>query len=234
MKKIFVILVALFVLFTVTGCEVKKDNQAALDFKEEYEALNGTTNSRGMEHRTITIPEENPYEKVDPSKIVEMIEDKESFYLYVGDPLCPWCRSVLEKSIEVAKKYNIEKIYYIEIWDEEGTELFRDKYELQNGEAVQIIEGVPEYYTLLEKFDKVLSDYTLTGEDGEKVEVGEKRIYAPNYFYIQNGKVVRMTEGMTDTLKDPRGELTDEVLEDEEKEFTKLFTNENICTEEGC
>ncbi len=234
MKKIVIGVMCLFILFAFTGCEVKKDNQAALDFKEEYESLNGVKNSRGVEHRTITIPEDNPYEKVDPNRIVEMIENKESFYLYVGDSLCPWCRSVLEKSIEVAKENNIEKIYYVEIWDDEGTEIFRDKYELQEGVPVQTIEGVDAYHTLLETFDKVLSDYTLKDEDGKTVEVGEKRIYAPNYFYIQNGKVVRMVEGYSSSLEDPRGELTEEVLQDEEKQFMKLFTSDTICTEEGC
>lgn len=234
MKKFIIGMMCLFILFLFTGCEVKKDNQAALDFKEEYESLNGVKNSRGVEHRTITIPEDNPYEKVDPNRIVEMIENKESFYLYVGDSLCPWCRSVLEKSIEVAKENNIEKIYYVEIWDDEGTEIFRDKYELQEGVPVQTIEGVDAYHTLLETFDKVLSDYTLKDEDGKTVEVGEKRIYAPNYFYIQNGKVVRMVEGYSSSLEDPRGELTEEVLQDEEKQFMKLFTSDTICTEEGC
>ncbi len=234
MKKFIIGIMCLFILFLFTGCEVKKDNQAALDFKEEYESLNGVKNSRGVEHRTITIPEDNPYEKVDPNRIVEMIENKESFYLYVGDSLCPWCRSVLEKSIEVAKENNIEKIYYVEIWDDEGTEIFRDKYELQEGVPVQTIEGVDAYHTLLETFDKVLSDYTLKDEDGKTVEVGEKRIYAPNYFYIQNGKVVRMVEGYSSSLEDPRGELTEEVLQDEEKQFMKLFTSDTICTEEGC
>ena len=234
MKKIVVLLLGLFLVLTITGCEVKKDNQAALDFKEEYESLNGVTNSRGMEHRTITIPEDNPYEKVDPERIVEMIEDKESFYLYVGDSMCPWCRSVLEKSIEVAKEYEVEKIYYVEIWDDEGTEIFRDKYELKEGVPVKTMDGVDAYHFLLEKFDQFLSDYTLKDENGETVEVGEKRIYAPNYFYIQNGKVTKMVEGYSTSLEDPRGELTEEVLQDEEKEFTKLFSSENICTDDGC
>lgn len=234
MKKIVIGIMCLFILFAFTGCEVKKDNQAALDFKEEYESLNGVKNSRGVEHRTITIPEDNPYEKVDPNRIVEMIENKESFYLYVGDSLCPWCRSVLEKSIEVAKENNIKKIYYVEIWDDEGTEIFRDKYELQDGVPVQTIEGVEAYHSLLETFDKVLSDYTLKDEEGKTIEVGEKRIYAPNFFYIQNGIVVRMVEGYSSSLEDSRGELTEEVLQDEEKQFMKLFTSDTICTEEGC
>ena len=38
-----------------------------------------------------------------------------------------------EKSIEVAKEKNIEKIYYIDIWDDDGNEILRDKYILHDG-----------------------------------------------------------------------------------------------------
>ena len=43
-----------------------------------------------------------------------------------------------------------------------------------------------------------------------------------------------MVEGYSSSLEDPRGELTEEVLKDEEEEFTKLFSNDNICTDDGC
>ena len=55
--------------------------------------------------------------------------------------------------------------------------------------------------------------------------MGEKRIYAPNYFYISNGKVKKMVEGISDKQKDSREELTDEILKDEEEQFNDLFKN---------
>lgn len=216
-KKILLILLGILLL---TACV--KDNKKALEFKEEYESLNGVVNKNGKEYRTITIDEDNPYFKTTPEEIVKMINNKETFFLYVGDSLCPWCRSVLEKSIEVAKKYNVKKIYYIEIWDDEGNEILRDKYELKPI-LTKTIEGTDSYKFLLEKFDSVLSEYTLTDTEGHKITTEEKRIYAPNYFYIKNGEVVKMVEGISEKQTDSREELTDEILKDEEEQFISLF-----------
>ncbi len=223
MKKKMIILMLTFIsLFTLTACT---NNKSALAFKEEYESLNGKENAAGKKHRTLNISKDNPYEKISQESVIKKLENKDTFYLYVGDSLCPWCRSVLEKSIEVAKNKKIDKIYYIDIWDDEGNEILRDKYELKDGKATKVSDGKDTYKKLLKAFDKVLSDYTLTDEDGNKVEVGEKRIYAPNFFYIKNGKVIKMVEGISDKQKDSREELTDEILADEEKIFSKFFSN---------
>ncbi len=218
MKKFLKIVIFILFIGIVTGCT----NKDALKFKEEYESLNGVVNKNGKEYRTITIDEDNPYIKTTPEEIVKMINNKETFFLYVGDSLCPWCRSVLEKSIEVAKKYNVKKIYYIEIWDDEGNEILRDKYELKPI-LTKTIEGTDSYKFLLEKFDSVLSEYTLTDTEGHKITTEEKRIYAPNYFYIKNGEVVKMVEGISEKQTDSREELTDEILKDEEEQFISLF-----------
>ena len=207
-------------VFSLTACS---SNKSALAFKKEYESLNGKTNSVGKEHRTLNISKDNPYERVSQKEVVKMIDSKKTFYLYIGDPLCPWCRSVLEKSIEVAKNKKINKIYYIDIWDNEGKEIFRDKYELQNGKPTKVSDGTKEYKKLLKAFDSVLSDYTLSDEEGNKIEVGEKRIYAPNFFYVKKGKVISKIEGISEKQKDPREKLTDEMLADEEKIFTSFF-----------
>lgn len=223
MKKIFLAVIALFLVFTVTACNSKKDNSSALAFKEEYESLNGKENASGKVHRTLNIDSNNPYVKVTPKDIVEKINNNDTFYLYVGDPLCPWCRSVIEKSIEVAKENDIDKIYYIDIWDDEGTEILRDKYEIIDGKLTKTVDGTSEYYKLLDSFNSVLRDYTLTGSNNKTVEVGEKRIYAPNFFYIKNGKVVRMVSGKSAKQTDSRGELTDEILSEQEEQFNELF-----------
>ena len=222
MKKILLmLLVVMITLLVITGCS----KRASLDFKDEYESLNGKTNKSGKEHRSVTIPKDNPYEKVSPSKIVELIDNKETFYVYFGDKLCPWCRSVIEKSCEIAKDNKIKKIYYVNIWDDDGNEIFRDKYSLEDGKVVKVSDGIDEYYKLIEKFDNLLSDYTLTDEDGNSIEVGEKRIYAPNFVYVEKGKAIKLVEGISDKQKDSREELTEDMLKDEEEQFNDLFNN---------
>ena len=114
MKKILKYLFLVVLVLGVFGCGKKNEaTESALAFKKEYESLNGKTNASGKEHRTINISEDNPYIKIKPTELIEKINNKETFYVYFGDPLCPWCRSVLEKSIEVAKNKKINKIYYI-------------------------------------------------------------------------------------------------------------------------
>ena len=234
MKKVVTLVLLFVIVIGLTACNNKKEENYGLEFKNEYETLNGKLNKKGTEYRKLSIDEDNPYVKVTPDKIVEMINNKETFYLYVGDAMCPWCRSVLEKSIEVAKQYDIDKIYYIEIWDDEGNEILRDKYELQDSKVVKVSDGIDAYNSLLEAFDPVLSNYKLKDEEGNKIEVGEKRIYAPNYFYIKNGKVKKMIEGISEKQTDPMEDLTDKILEDEEKQFTEIFKTNTVCEVGGC
>lgn len=220
MKRILscIFIVALF--FVLTGCTKKY----AVEFKKEYESLNGKTNASGKIHRSVTITKDNPFEKVSSSKVLDMINNNETFYVYFGDSMCPWCRSVIEKCIEVANKKKIEKIYYVKIWDDAGNEILRSKYKLNDkNEAEVVTKGTDDYYKLLEKFDSLLSDYTLTSSNGEKISVGEKRIFAPNFIYIENGKPIKIVEGISDKQKDSREKLTEEILKDEEKIFNDFF-----------
>ena len=224
MKKIYAVLLIIIVL-SLTACSKKLDVNA-LKFKIEYESLNGEVTSSGKEHRTISIPEDNPYEEITTKELLKKIENKETFYVYFGDPLCPWCRSVLEKSIEVAKESKVKKIYYIQIWDYNGNEILRSKYSLdKNNKLVLEKEGTEDYYKLLEVFNDLLKDYTLTTKDNKKVEVGEKRIFAPNYIYVKGGEAVKLVTGISDKQTDSRQELTTELLEDEEKIFKDFFNN---------
>jgi thiol-disulfide isomerase/thioredoxin len=219
MKKKFLLgIILLFSVFALTGC--KND---ALKFKEDYESMNGKENAMGKVHRTINISEKNPYVYVTPKELIKKIENKETFYVYFGDELCPWCRSVIEMFIKIAKENKVKKVYYVKIWDEEGNEVIRDKYEYKDGELIKSFEGTTSYKKLLEYFDSVLSNYTLTDPNGKKNDMKEKRIFAPNFFYIKDGKVQKMTEGISEKQTDSRGELTKEILEDEEKIFKEFF-----------
>ena len=221
MKKKLIFLVLISSLLILTGC-TKKDS---VIFKEEYESLNGTTNTNGKSYRTVTIPANNPIIISSAEEIVEKIENEDTFYVYFGSKLCPWCRSVIEKALEIANQNGIEKIYYVDIWDDLGNEILRDKYILdENNKPLKIVEGTEAYSKLITYFDDLLRDYTYKLND-ETLSYGEKRIYAPNFIYIAKGKAKRLTTGKSPLQTDSRDTLTEEMLKDEEKQFDDFFIN---------
>ena len=228
MKKILILLmVGLMVI--VTGCD---NNKSAMEFKNDYESVNGEASKSGKIHRTVTISEDNKFEEVTAKELLEKINNNETFYVYFGSKLCPWCRSTIEMADKISKSNGVKKIYYVDIWDEEGNEILRDRYTLDDdNKLVLSVEGAKEYQELLKAFDNVLSNYTLTDKDNKKVETGEKRIYAPNYIYVNKGKAIRMTEGISSLQKDSREELTKEMLDEEEKLFNEFFPTfcDDLC-----
>lgn len=223
MKKI---LICILTLLLICGCSNKTESEK---FKKDYESLNGKSSSYG-EYRTLNI-DENPFVFSSSDEIIKMIENNESFYVYFGDKACPWCRSVIEKAITVSKKYSVSKIYYINIWDDNHNEILRDKYELKDGVPVKVSDGDKNYQKLLEYFNDYLKDYTLTDEENNIINVGEKRIFAPIFIYVENGKAIRETTGISEKLSSPFNELTEEILKDEEKLFNDFFGADLACSD---
>lgn len=223
MKKILICILALLL---ICGCSNETESEK---FKKDYESLNGKSSSYG-EYRTLSI-DENPFVFSSSDEIIKMIENNESFYVYFGDKACPWCRSVIEKAITVSKKYSVSKIYYINIWDDNYNEILRDKYELKDGVPVKVSDGDKNYQKLLEYFNDYLKDYTLTDEENNIINVGEKRIFAPTFIYVENGKAIRETTGISEKLTSPFDELTEEILKDEEKLFNDFFGADLACSD---
>ena len=225
-KKILLSLFAIVLLLgTTTGCGKKeeKKNEDAIKFKEEYESFNDKSNDY-FDYRALSIDEDNPFIFATDEETVKMIENKETFIVYFGDPQCPWCRSIIEQAIKSAKKNGIDKIYYVRFWDGFHEEKIRDVYELdENNKPKLKQEGSKAYSKLLEYLDDVLSDYTLKDKNGNKVDVGEKRIFLPNFVAVVKGEAKELIEGISESQTEYNGELTEEILNDEQKAFNDFF-----------
>ena len=226
-KALFVAGLALLLV----ACTVKKTTVSdAKKIKEEYESYNGKIRAKNnMENRTISIDEDNPFVYINSDELIKKIEGKEDFFLYLGSPECPWCRSNIEMAIEVGKENDIDTIYYLNIWDENGQEIFRDLYDVVNGKVVQKVEGDPNYYKFIEYFDKYLDDYILSDGDNQ-IDVNEKRVYIPLYMHISNGDVIEMTTGQAESQTDGYMELNDIVKQEQKKLFEKLFKVSTACS----
>lgn len=223
-KKIIVLFLIIISIFLITGC--RKNNADAKKFSEEYEKLNNTKAPYGdnENYRNISIPKNNSFVYSNAKEILEMIDNKETFYVYFGSAHCPWCRSVIEKAVEVANKNKVEKIYYVNIWKGFHEEILRDTYEIgDNNQPNKVKDGSKEYYKLLNKFDNLLEDYTLTTDNNEKINVGEKRIFAPNFIYVEKGKAKKIITGISKKQTKYNSKLNKNILADEEKKFNNFF-----------
>lgn len=221
MKRVLILIT--LILLVTTGCAL--NGKSAAKFKNEYESLNGTTNAAGKEHRTVSIDKKNPFEYISPADLVKKLEKKESFYVYFGDKMCPWCRSVIETAIKEAKTNKIKKIYYVPIWDDEGNEVLRDKWAINDENKLEaVIEGTDDYKKLLELLDNVLPDYVLVDQKSKNVFVGEKRIFAPSFIRVTDGIAQELVEGISSSQNDSREELTSEMLKEQKEIFDNFFT----------
>ena len=227
-KKILLLITVLLIGgLTFAGCTFEaKPKQAAIDFKNEYEQVNGKEAKQGVQWRSLNIAEDNPYVKVTDDDIAKKIQDGETFYLYVGDHLCPWCRSGIEKMIEVAKKNKVDTIYYIDFWDNSHVETLRDTYDVEvvKGKPVftKTREMNPGYKVLYDAVYDFIQDYTVT-KDGTDYNVGVKKVYGGDHFYFENGKCKKYTSLRVSKLAGAFDELTEEVLQQQEEEFNKFF-----------
>ncbi len=230
MKKIFVIIVVgiLFLSGCATGGGEESDS---LKFKKEYEEYNGQKIG-GKVSRNLTIDKNNSVVYLSVKQLKEKMDASESFVLYLGFPECPWCRSVISTLLEVGNDLGFTTIYYINIKE------MRDSYQIKDGNLVKVKEGTEDYQTLLQLFDPLLDNYTLDTETGEKIETGEKRIYAPSIISIVDGKPQSIMDGISENQTDAFMELTAQI---EKESYEKIkcsiecVANVNkICNPKKC
>ena len=229
MKKVILIII---VIAVIVGSVVAINyyNLTKTDgykFKIEYEKLNGKKSKMGKKNRTVSIPAENPIVYATADDIVKKINKNETFLVYFGFSECPWCRSMIENLIEVTKKKHIREVYYVDVLN------IRDIKEVKDGEVVTTKKGTNGYMKLLEQLDGVLSDYKLVDENGNRVEVNEKRIYAPNLVGIVNGKAEKLEQGISPREHDPYMKLTKKMNNESKKQIEcvlKCMEKANVCT----
>lgn len=210
-KRILVFSLLLVSLFLFTACGKDSD---ATKFKEEYEALNGTTSASGKTIRTLEIDSDNPIIYKTADEVVKMMEKGDTFVVYFGFASCPWCRSVLPTLFKASKELGLDTIYYVDVTG------IRDTLEVnESGEVVTKERGSDAYYKLLDLLNDVLSDYSLKDASGTSVDAHEKRIYAPNVVGIVNGKADKMTTGISSLQTDGYMDLTDEMKEETYEKF---------------
>ena len=215
---VLVLVVVAFLFFYKFNIMDKKTD--AYKFKVEYESLNNKDSYGNNKYRELNIDKNNMIKYSSAYEVLSKINNNESFIVYFGFAKCPWCRSMIENLLSLAKQNN-EVIYYVDVYE------IRDILEVKDGNVIVSKKGDTNYMKLLEKLDNVLDDYSLE-VDGIKYNTNEKRIYAPNVVAIINGKAVKKVEGVSTKLTNPYGKITKEMKKDSIDQLNCIFK----CLEE--
>lgn len=233
MKKLLFGLALGALALAVVATKKNEKMSDALKFKKAYESDNGKKRGKdGKVIRSLDIPSNNPIVYSDCSNILEKMNNNESFVVYFGFSECPWCRSCIETMIETAKENNVDKVYYVDVKDVRDSLVIAD-----DGSVMMVKEPGKGYDELVERLSSVLDDYVLQNIDGNEVNTGEKRIYAPNFVIVKDGQPLIKIDGTSSLQKDPYEELSVEMIDDMQDIFKNAFDllhDKSACGIKGC
>jgi thiol-disulfide isomerase/thioredoxin len=191
----------------------------SLNFKTEYESLNGQKTDSGKTYLTINIKSYNPM-KYSSYKEIFKVLDKGTGVIYFGFPECPWCRNLVPVLVDSALDNDIDTIYYLNIRDD------RDIKELTSKGKIKTTKEATENYTkLVEKLYKYLPTYEGLKDDTIK------RVYLPTVVFVKNGKILGLEQSLEAFSKrvgdNPYQSMTKKEKEELSNTFKKYYEKLN-------
>ena len=190
---IVVIALVIAILFFLLNNKGMSDGER---FKQEYEELNDS-------HLEVNIDSDNMIKYIGLEEAIDIIKN-DTGVIYFGYPSCPWCRNAVPVLLDAASSTSLDTIYYVNAYN------IRDVKELDDdGNIVTTNEGDRLYDDLLKVLDDILDPYTLTLDNGEVIDLGEKRLYVPMVLFVKDGEVVSYHLSTVDSQEDPSISLND-------------------------
>lgn len=190
---IVVIALVIAILFFLLNNKGMSDGER---FKQEYEELNDS-------HLEVNIDSDNMIKYIGLEEAIDIIKN-DTGVIYFGYPSCPWCRNAVPVLLDAASSTSLDTIYYVNAYN------IRDVKEIDDdGNIVTTNEGDRLYDDLLKVLDDILDPYTLTLDNGEVIDLGEKRLYVPMVLFVKDGEVVSYHLSTVDSQEDPSISLND-------------------------
>lgn len=193
LSVIVVIALVIAILFFLLNNKGMSDGER---FKQEYEELNDS-------HLEVNIDSDNMIKYIGLEEAIDIIKN-DTGVIYFGYPSCPWCRNAVPVLLDAASSTSLDTIYYVNAYN------IRDVKEIDDdGNIVTTNEGDRLYDDLLEVLDDILDPYTITDDNGEVIDLGEKRLYVPMVLFVKDGEVVSYHLSTVDSQEDPSISLND-------------------------
>ena len=219
------ILLGVGIFFIIRGSQNSQQDEVVEEvelsdgakFKQSYESLNGITrDGSDVAYNSIEISEDNPIVYIDVKEALDLLKSNQAI-IYVGANWCPHCRNSVPALLDVAKQYDLDKVYYLELDD------VKSQYEWQDDQAVKTKDGTEEYYALLGVLAERLNDFTIKDDAGNDQSTGEKRIYMPYVIAVKDDQVVGDFIGDVATEDYEEGQSAYDPLTS--AQYEKLFNN---------
>ena len=193
LSVIVVIALVIAILFFLLNNKGMSDGER---FKQEYEELNDS-------HLEVNIDSDNMIKYISLEEAIDIIKN-DTGVIYFGYPSCPWCRNAVPVLLDAASSTSLDTIYYVNAYN------IRDVKEIDDdGNIVTTNEGDRLYDDLLGVLDDILGPYTITLDNGEIIDLGEKRLYVPMVLFVKDGEVVSYHLSTVDSQEDPSISLND-------------------------
>ena len=193
LSVIVVIALVIAILFFLLNNKGMSDGER---FKQEYEELNDS-------HLEVNIDSDNMIKYISLEEAIDIIKN-DTGVIYFGYPSCPWCRNAVPVLLDAASSTSLDTIYYVNAYN------IRDVKEIDDdGNIVTTNEGDRLYDDLLGVLDDILDPYTITLDNGEVIDLGEKRLYVPMVLFVKDGEVVSYHLSTVDSQEDPSISLND-------------------------
>lgn len=191
MKKKIILLIILLIVLLTSGFLVfrlNKDEEIIITDAEKFSEDYNITKDNLFVYKSL--------------KEINKILENGTGIIYLGFPECPWCKAYVSYLNEVAKKENIEQIYYFNILNDR-----------QNN-----TEDYQNTVKLLEKYLKY-------------DEEGNKKIYVPAVIAVNKGEIVGFNDETsydTKGYETPEEYWKQEDLDNLKKELSIMMQNSQL------
>ena len=200
MKKAIKLIICVFALIIFTASCSNTQNEGAVRFKNEYEALNGLTTPDGEHvYKNIKINNTVPIKYVESGDVVSLLSAG-SGIIYMGFPECPWCRTLIPYIFEAYKESKCGAViyYYNGLADRDVLSLSED------GDIVVEDAGKPEYHDIVRGLYDYLPPYGGLGDESIH------RIYFPTTVFIKDSEIMAVHLVTVEGQESGYDELTQE------------------------
>lgn len=131
-----------------------------LIFKKFETDENNITDNIKFKNEYKNVTKDNVFVYATSNEIIKIL-DSGTGVIYLGFPSCEWCQAYVQILNEAAKEAEIEKIYYLNIYNDRKNETIN-----------------------YQKLIKLLSSNLMYDDEGKK------RIFVPDVYIVKSGKII--------------------------------------------